>query len=60
MSSPYDQIIKILEKRAEEECLPKKLVKEVYDLERGKTHLKNRDIETTLREKTYAYLEKKG
>ncbi len=59
LNLPYEQIIKILEKRAEEEGIPIKLVKEVYDLERGKTHLRNRGIETTLREKVYGYLEKK-
>ena len=58
MNLPYAQIIKILEKRAEEEDIPKKLVKEIYDLERGKIHLRYRGIETTLREKIYNYLEK--
>jgi hypothetical protein len=53
----YEQIIKILEKCAEEEGIPKKLVKEIYDLERSKTHLTSRGIETTLREKVYAHLE---
>ncbi len=59
MNLPYEQLIKILEKRAEEGGIPKKLVKEIYDLERSKTHLRNRDIQTTLREKVYGHLEKK-
>ncbi len=58
MNIGYEQIIKVLEKRAEEEGIPKKLVKEIYDLERGKTHLIHRGIETTLREKVYNHLEK--
>ena len=50
-------MIKILEKRAEEENIPIKLVKEIYDLERGQTHLNNRANETKLRETIFEYLE---
>lgn len=57
MNGPYDQIIKILEECAEKEDVPKKLVKEIYDLEKANTHLQNRRID--LREKLLSHLEKK-
>ena len=58
LSAPYDDIIKILEDIADEKGVqalckpnlkPSGLVKEIYDLERGQTHLNARSNEVELR-----------
>jgi hypothetical protein len=58
MNIPYEQLIKILEECAEKEGIPKKLVKEIYDLEKAQTHLTNRGNEIALRQKILSHLEK--
>tara|TARA_B100001123_G_C14651951_1_gene765998 strand:+ start:72 stop:299 length:228 start_codon:yes stop_codon:yes gene_type:complete len=47
----YNEIIKILQECAKEEGISEELVKEIYDLERGQTHLPSRTNESDLREK---------
>ena len=49
MSARYDDMIKILDDIADENGVPSGLVKEVYDLERGQTHLNARTNEVELR-----------
>jgi len=48
-SESYDAIIKILQDCAKENGVSKKLVKKIYDLERGQTHLAARTNESDLR-----------
>ena len=48
-SDSYDAIIKILQDCAKENGVSKKLVKKIYDLERGQTHLASRTNESDLR-----------
>ena len=45
----YDAIIKILQDCAKENGISKKLVKKIYDLEAGQTHLPSRTNEDDLR-----------
>ena len=47
----YNKIIEILQECAKEEGISEELVKEIYDLERGQTHLPSRANESDLREK---------
>ena len=47
----YNEIIKILQECAKEEGISEELVKEIYDLERGQTHLSSRANESDVREK---------
>ena len=48
-SESYDAIIKILQDCAKENGISKKLVKKIYDLEAGQTHLPSRTNEDDLR-----------
>ena len=48
-SESYDAIIKILQDCAKENGISKKLVKKIYDLEAGQTHLAARTNEDDLR-----------
>ena len=48
-SESYDAIIKILQDCAKENGISKKLVKKIYDLEAGQTHLASRTNESDLR-----------
>ena len=48
-SESYDAIIKILQDCAKENGVSKKLVKKIYDLEAGQTHLPSRTNEDDLR-----------
>ena len=48
-SESYDAIIKILQDCAKENGISEKLVKKIYDLERGQTHLPVRANESDLR-----------
>lgn len=53
MSAPYDKMIEILTECAKEKNIPAELIKKIYDLERGQTHLIHRDNELSfLREIT--------
>lgn len=45
----YDKLIKILQECAKEKGISEKLVKEIYDLEKGQTHLPSRTNESDLR-----------
>lgn len=49
MSEGYTEVIKILENSASEHNIPKKIVKEIYDLERGLINQTNRDNLNQLR-----------
>ena len=58
LDNPYDSIIKILENRANEIDISKEMIKEIYDMERGQTHLNSRGNEVELRQKLLSHLEK--
>ena len=49
MSAPYEDMIEILSKCASEKGVSKKLVKQIYDLERGQIHLSHRELEVEIR-----------
>ena len=58
MSAPYEDMIEILSKCASEKGVSKKLVKQIYDLERGQIHLTHRDLEGDLRKKILEFMPK--
>lgn len=58
MSAPYDKIIEILTESAKEKNIPAELIKKIYDLERGETHLIRRDNEISLRREITEFFNK--
>ena len=49
MSAPYEKLIEILTKCAQEKDIPPELIKKIYDLERAEVHQKFRNNEILIR-----------
>lgn len=60
MTAPYEDMVKILQKCAEEQGIPKKLIKEIYDMERDQSHLSYRNNEIDLRTRIIGTMKEKN
>ena len=58
MLAPYEDMIEILGKCANEKGVSVELVKQIYDLERGQIHLTHRELEGDIRRKILEFMPK--